>query len=61
MGRGGGGSAFGKDERKIHTFFLFVNLRAIANCMGQRCQRFDAGGIFDTFLGAFVEIVKSDY
>ena len=27
--------------------------------MGQRCQRFDAGGMFDTFLGAFTKVWKA--
>jgi len=51
-------SALGKDERKVQDrrFFLSVNLRAIANCMRQRCQNFGAGVTFDTFLGAFAKL-----
>jgi len=47
----------GKMERKYRpTLFLSVNIRAKDNCMGQRCQSFDACGVFGTFLGAFAKL-----
>jgi len=47
----------GKMEGKYRpTLFLSVNLRAKDNSMGQRCQSFDAGGTFDTFLGALAKL-----
>jgi len=44
-------SVLGKDEKKVQDrlFFLSVNLRAIANCMRQRCQSFDAGAHLTLF------------
>jgi len=50
----------GKMEGKYRpTLFLSVNLRANDNSMGQRCQHFGAGDIFDTFLGAFAKLWKA--
>jgi len=42
------------------TLFLSVNLRAKDNSMEQRCRHFDAGCIFDTFLGAIANLRKAN-